>query len=150
MECMVPRLNKLQKLCCILSSRDKRIASRDMTCICVDMSHPSYLPQTMAMMGITFNIHALCFFAAHGLSGAASTRVGNDLGAGRPHMAWLTVQVRARQAVDNHSYTHPPRTHRRYVVFETMLSGLQVACARCCPEVTSAHMSPKKRRFYTT
>jgi MATE family multidrug resistance protein len=50
--------------------------------------------QTMAMMGITFNIHALCFFAAHGLSGAASTRVGNDLGAGRPHMAWLTVQVR--------------------------------------------------------
>jgi MATE family multidrug resistance protein len=49
----------------------------------------------MAMMGITFNIHALCFFAAHGLSGAASTRVGNDLGAGRPHMAWLTVQVRA-------------------------------------------------------
>lgn len=51
--------------------------------------------QTMAMMGITFNIHALCFFAAHGLSGAASTRVGNDLGAGRPHMAWLTVQVRS-------------------------------------------------------
>eukprot|EP00879_Flechtneria_rotunda_P031346 GHRR01034232.1.p1 GENE.GHRR01034232.1~~GHRR01034232.1.p1 ORF type:complete len:537 (+),score=144.16 GHRR01034232.1:73-1683(+) len=49
--------------------------------------------QTMSMMGITFNIHALCFFAAHGLSGAASTRVGNDLGAGRPHMAWLTVQV---------------------------------------------------------
>jgi hypothetical protein len=32
------------------------------------------------MMGITFNIHALCFFAAHGLSGAASTRVGNELG----------------------------------------------------------------------
>jgi hypothetical protein len=30
--------------------------------------------------GITFNIHALCFFAAHGLSGAASTRVGNELG----------------------------------------------------------------------
>jgi MATE family multidrug resistance protein len=51
--------------------------------------------QTMSMMGITFNIHALCFFAAHGLSGAASTRVGNDLGAGRPHMAWLTVQVGA-------------------------------------------------------
>lgn len=49
--------------------------------------------QTMAMMGITFNVHALCFFAAHGLSGAASTRVGNDLGAGRPQMAWLTVQV---------------------------------------------------------
>ncbi|KAF6260291.1 mate-domain-containing protein [Scenedesmus sp. NREL 46B-D3] len=49
--------------------------------------------QTMSMMGITFNVHALCFFAAHGLSGAASTRVGNDLGAGRPHMAWLTVQV---------------------------------------------------------
>ncbi|WIA44443.1 hypothetical protein OEZ86_007198 [Tetradesmus obliquus] len=49
--------------------------------------------QTMSMMGITFNIHALCFFAAHGLSGAASTRVGNDLGGGRPHMAWLTVQV---------------------------------------------------------
>jgi hypothetical protein len=38
-------------------------------------------------------IHALCFFAAHGLSGAASTRVGNDLGAGRPRMAWLTTQV---------------------------------------------------------
>ena len=35
---------------------------------------------TMSMMGITFNIHALCFFAAHGLSGAASTRVGNELG----------------------------------------------------------------------
>lgn len=52
--------------------------------------------QTMSMMGITFNVHALCFFAAHGLSGAASTRVGNDLGAGRPHMAWLTVQVRRR------------------------------------------------------
>jgi Na+-driven multidrug efflux pump len=50
----------------------------------------------MSMMGITFNIHALCFFAAHGLSGAASTRVGNDLGAGRPHMAWLTVQVGVR------------------------------------------------------
>lgn len=54
------------------------------------LPHPE---QTMSMMGITFNIHALCFFAAHGLSGAASTRVGNDLGAGRPHMAWLTVQV---------------------------------------------------------
>ena len=37
---------------------------------------------TMSMMGITFNIHALCFFAAHGLSGAASTRVGNELGEG--------------------------------------------------------------------
>lgn len=36
--------------------------------------------QTMSMMGITFNVHALCFFAAHGLSGAASTRIGNDLG----------------------------------------------------------------------
>jgi hypothetical protein len=48
---------------------------------------------TMAMMGITFNVHALCFFAAHGLSGAASTRVGNDLGAGRPRVAWLTTQV---------------------------------------------------------
>ncbi len=48
---------------------------------------------TMSMMGITFNIHALCFFAAHGLSGAASTRVGNELGAGRPRMAWLTTQV---------------------------------------------------------
>lgn len=35
---------------------------------------------TMSMMGITFNVHALCFFAAHGLSGAASTRVGNELG----------------------------------------------------------------------
>jgi Na+-driven multidrug efflux pump len=55
--------------------------------------------QTMSMMGITFNIHALCFFAAHGLSGAASTRVGNDLGAGRPHMAWLTVQVCAHDSV---------------------------------------------------
>lgn len=50
---------------------------------------------TMSMMGITFNIHALCFFAAHGLSGAASTRVGNDLGAGRPRMAWVTTQARA-------------------------------------------------------
>lgn len=45
------------------------------------------------MMGITFNIHALCFFAAHGLSGAASARVGNDLGAGRPRRAWVTVQA---------------------------------------------------------
>jgi hypothetical protein len=45
------------------------------------------------MMGITFNIHALCFFAAHGLSGAASARVGNDLGAARPRRAWLTVQA---------------------------------------------------------
>eukprot|EP00798_Chlamydomonas_sp_ICE-L_P030729 gene30729-35765_t len=36
---------------------------------------------TMSMMGITFNIHALCFFAANGLSGAASTRVGNELAA---------------------------------------------------------------------
>jgi hypothetical protein len=51
--------------------------------------------QTMSMMGITFNIHALCFFAAHGLSGAASARVGHDLGGGRPAQAWLTVQVRA-------------------------------------------------------
>lgn len=48
---------------------------------------------TMSMMGITFNVHALCFFAAHGLSGAASTRVGNELGAGRPRVAWLTTQV---------------------------------------------------------
>jgi hypothetical protein len=61
---------------------------------------PPHLPhtvtqhQTMSMMGITFNIHALCFFAAHGLSGAASSRVGNDLGAGRPRLAWITVQVR--------------------------------------------------------
>lgn len=47
----------------------------------------------MSMMGITFNIHALCFFAAHGLSGAASARVGNDLGASRPRRAWLTVQA---------------------------------------------------------
>jgi MATE family multidrug resistance protein len=54
------------------------------------LDHPE---QTMSMMGITFNIHALCFFAAHGLSGAASTRVGNDLGAGRPRQAWLTAQV---------------------------------------------------------
>lgn len=56
--------------------------------------HCFFCLQTMAMMGITFNIHALCFFAAHGLSGATSTRVGNDLGAGRPQMAWVTVQVR--------------------------------------------------------
>ena len=48
---------------------------------------------TMSMMGITFNIHALCFMAAHGLSGAASTRVGNDLGAGRPRQAWVTTQL---------------------------------------------------------
>ncbi|KAG1658935.1 hypothetical protein FOA52_007127 [Chlamydomonas sp. UWO 241] len=48
---------------------------------------------TMSMMGITFNVHALCFFAAHGLSGAASTRVGNELGAGRPRLAWLNTQV---------------------------------------------------------
>ncbi|PNH05195.1 MATE efflux family protein 5 [Tetrabaena socialis] len=48
---------------------------------------------TMSMMGITFNIHALCFFAAHGLSGAASTRVGNELGASRPRQAWLNTQV---------------------------------------------------------
>jgi Na+-driven multidrug efflux pump len=48
----------------------------------------------VSMMGITFNIHALCFFAAHGLSGAASTRVGNELGAGRPRLAWLNTQVR--------------------------------------------------------
>jgi hypothetical protein len=47
----------------------------------------------MSMMGITFNVHALCFFAAHGLSGAASARVGNDLGAGRPRRAWVTVQA---------------------------------------------------------
>lgn len=45
---------------------------------------------TMSMMGITFNVHALCFFAAHGLSGAASTRVGNELGA-RPELRFLTV-----------------------------------------------------------
>ncbi len=48
---------------------------------------------TMSMMGITFNVHAVCFFAAHGLSGAASTRVGNELGAGRPRLAWLNTQV---------------------------------------------------------
>uniref|UniRef100_A0A7S3R462 Protein DETOXIFICATION n=1 Tax=Dunaliella tertiolecta TaxID=3047 RepID=A0A7S3R462_DUNTE len=48
---------------------------------------------TMSMMGITFNVHALCFFAAHGLSGAASTRVGNELGAGRQRLAWLNTQV---------------------------------------------------------
>ena len=49
--------------------------------------------QTMSMMGITFNVHTLCFFAAHGLSGAASTRVGNDLGAARHRQAWQTAQV---------------------------------------------------------
>ncbi|GIL78274.1 hypothetical protein Vretimale_7649 [Volvox reticuliferus] len=48
---------------------------------------------TMSMMGITFNIHALCFFAAHGLSGGVSTRVGNELGASRPRQAWLNTQV---------------------------------------------------------
>lgn len=48
---------------------------------------------TMSMMGITFNIHELCFMAAHGLSGAASTRVGNELGAARPRLAWLSCQV---------------------------------------------------------
>lgn len=48
---------------------------------------------TMSMMGITFNLHALCFMAAHGLAGAASTRVGNDLGASRPKMAWITAQL---------------------------------------------------------
>eukprot|EP00798_Chlamydomonas_sp_ICE-L_P010240 gene10240-8157_t len=52
------------------------------------LPHPDL---TMSMMGITFNIHALCFFAAHGLSGAASTRVGNELG--RPRLAWLNAQV---------------------------------------------------------
>jgi Na+-driven multidrug efflux pump len=41
---------------------------------------------TMSMMGITFNVHALCFFAAHGLSGAASTRVGNELGQRSVHV----------------------------------------------------------------
>ncbi len=50
----------------------------------------------MSMMGITFNVHALCFMAAHGLSGAASTRVGNELGAGRPKLAWITTQVRGQ------------------------------------------------------
>ncbi|PNW77624.1 hypothetical protein CHLRE_10g444900v5 [Chlamydomonas reinhardtii] len=54
------------------------------------LPHPE---MTMSMMGITFNIHALCFFAAHGLSGGASTRVGNELGASRPRQAWLNTQV---------------------------------------------------------
>jgi len=34
--------------------------------------YPSRIP--------ALQVHALCFFAAHGLSGAASTRVGNELG----------------------------------------------------------------------
>lgn len=44
---------------------------------------------TMSMMGITFNVHALCFFAAHGLSGAASTRVGNELGELDSDKGWV-------------------------------------------------------------
>ena len=48
--------------------------------------------QTMSMMGITFNIHALCFFAAHGLSGAASTRIGNDLGERQAAVARRALQ----------------------------------------------------------
>ncbi|GAX82606.1 hypothetical protein CEUSTIGMA_g10032.t1 [Chlamydomonas eustigma] len=80
-----------------------RVALPSIVMICLDwwtfellVIFSGLLPRpetTMSMMGITFNIHALCFFAAHGLSGAASTRVGNELGAGRPRMAWLNTQV---------------------------------------------------------
>lgn len=80
-----------------------RVAIPSMVMICLDwwtfeliVILSGLLPRpelTMSMMGITFNVHALCFFAAHGLSGAASTRVGNELGAGRPRLAWLNTQV---------------------------------------------------------
>lgn len=45
-------------------------------------------------MGITVNIHAVCFLVAQGVGDAACTRVAQNLGAGRPHRAWLTVKVR--------------------------------------------------------
>jgi len=80
-----------------------RVAIPSMVMICLDwwtfeiiVILSGLLPRpemTMSMMGITFNVHALCFFAAHGLSGAASTRVGNELGASRPRLAWLNTQV---------------------------------------------------------
>jgi len=80
-----------------------RVAIPSMIMICLDwwtfeiiVILSGLLPRpemTMSMMGITFNVHALCFFAAHGLSGAASTRVGNELGASRPRLAWLNTQV---------------------------------------------------------
>lgn len=80
-----------------------RVAVPSMVMICLDwwtfeviVILSGLLPRPelmMSMMGITFNVHALCFMAAHGLSGAASTRIGNELGASRPRLAWLTVQV---------------------------------------------------------
>ncbi|KAL6754135.1 MATE efflux family protein [Haematococcus lacustris] len=80
-----------------------RVAIPSMVMICLDwwtfeiiVILSGLLPRpemTMSMMGITFNVHALCFFAAHGLSGAASTRVGNELGGSRPRLAWLNTQV---------------------------------------------------------
>jgi len=62
---------------------------------------------TMSMMGITFNVHALCFFAAHGLSGAASTRVGNELGAAAGACSTATAWMPAALGC-LHVHTMPP------------------------------------------
>ncbi|KAK9806969.1 hypothetical protein WJX72_008996 [[Myrmecia] bisecta] len=47
----------------------------------------------VAAMGIALNTSTLFFMASHGLSGAASTRVSNELGANHPHRAKLVVEV---------------------------------------------------------
>lgn len=62
---------------CSLLTHDTCTLSQIIVMLSGLLPHPE---MTMSMMGITFNVHALCFFAAHGLSGAASTRVGNELG----------------------------------------------------------------------
>ncbi|KDP43817.1 hypothetical protein JCGZ_23025 [Jatropha curcas] len=46
-----------------------------------------------SVLSISFNIHMLTYMIPFGLSGAISTRVSNELGAGRPQSARLAVYV---------------------------------------------------------
>lgn len=64
----------------------------------------------ISMMGITINIHALCFLLAQGIGDATCTRVAQYLGAGRPRRAFLTVKVRLTVSLGHdmlhHAFTY--------------------------------------------
>jgi len=48
---------------------------------------------SLGAMGIAFNTHAWIFMLGNGMGSAASTRVSNALGAGRPDDAKLSAEV---------------------------------------------------------
>ena len=50
---------------------------------------------SLGAMGIAFNTHAWIFMLGNGMASAASTRVSNALGAGRPDDAKLSAEVRS-------------------------------------------------------